>query len=603
MRRTSTVFGTAAAACLGALLAAAGCTESQHARMGSAKAAPVAGMPGGGQPEAGGSQPADMARIDLTQPGSWVRGSAEAEIIDTRTFPEQIQAMDFVGEPTDIEALLESQMNKEGKKQLKPGRANRLVAGELTGQVRANPRANFPGIDATPWSPPDPTLAVGPNHIVETVNMDIAWYGKDGTLQFRSRLDNSGSPGFFEGVGGGAFTFDPKCFYDHESGRFFVLALEQYSSGQQSYITFAVSDDSDPNGVWYKYRTNSVVTISGQKYWVDYPGLGYDGDAFYVNGNLFGFSSGFGGVLFRSIDKSSVLSGGTAQWTDIRNGNAGSVQASQHFGSNAAPYFIEHWSNSSLMMTAIRNPLTAPQLVTREVTVPSYSGGSDAPNNGGSLDVLDGRLINAMWRNERLVTGHGVKPSGASTTQSRWYEIDTRGWPESGQNPTLVQSGNINGGSGVYTWFPALYINEAGDIGLVTAHSSSSLFASVRYTGRAAGDPAGTMGALQTGKVGNQAVSGRWGDYFDMALDPDGCTFWLVGEYYENGGWDTWIQSFTVSECCRVDLNGDGNVNTQDVLLFLNLWSAGDEVADWNGDGTVNTQDVLAFLNSYNAGC
>ena len=266
MRRTSTVFGTAAAACLGALLAAAGCTESQHARMGSAKAAPVAGMPGGGQPEAGGSQPADMARIDLTQPGSWVRGSAEAEIIDTRTFPEQIQAMDFVGEPTDIEALLESQMNKEGKKQLKPGRANRLVAGELTGQVRANPRANFPGIDATPWSPPDPTLAVGPNHIVETVNMDIAWYGKDGTLQFRSRLDNSGSPGFFEGVGGGAFTFDPKCFYDHESGRFFVLALEQYSSGQQSYITFAVSDDSDPNGVLDKCRTNPVVTISGQSW-------------------------------------------------------------------------------------------------------------------------------------------------------------------------------------------------------------------------------------------------------------------------------------------------------------------------------------------------
>ncbi|MCC7389154.1 MAG: PQQ-binding-like beta-propeller repeat protein [Phycisphaerales bacterium] len=54
---------------------------------------------------------------------------------------------------------------------------------------------------------------------------------------------------------------------------------------------------------------------------------------------------------------------------------------------------------------------------------------------------------------------------------------------------------------------------------------------------------------------------------------------------------------------CVADFNGDGGVNTQDVLAFLNAWVAGDARADINGDGSVNTQDVLAYLNLWVAGC
>lgn len=54
---------------------------------------------------------------------------------------------------------------------------------------------------------------------------------------------------------------------------------------------------------------------------------------------------------------------------------------------------------------------------------------------------------------------------------------------------------------------------------------------------------------------------------------------------------------------CVADFNGDGSVNTQDVIAFLNAYTAGDPEADINGDGVVNTQDVLAFLNLWNAGC
>ena len=54
---------------------------------------------------------------------------------------------------------------------------------------------------------------------------------------------------------------------------------------------------------------------------------------------------------------------------------------------------------------------------------------------------------------------------------------------------------------------------------------------------------------------------------------------------------------------CPADFNGDGTVNTQDVLAFLNAWTSHDPRADFNGDGAINTQDVLAFLNAWNTGC
>jgi hypothetical protein len=54
---------------------------------------------------------------------------------------------------------------------------------------------------------------------------------------------------------------------------------------------------------------------------------------------------------------------------------------------------------------------------------------------------------------------------------------------------------------------------------------------------------------------------------------------------------------------CRVDLNGDNNVNVQDFLMFLQLFSSGDARADFTGDNQVNIQDFLSFLQAFAAGC
>lgn len=54
---------------------------------------------------------------------------------------------------------------------------------------------------------------------------------------------------------------------------------------------------------------------------------------------------------------------------------------------------------------------------------------------------------------------------------------------------------------------------------------------------------------------------------------------------------------------CPADVNDDGSYTTQDVLAFLNDWSARAPCADHDGDGAVDTRDVLAFLGDWTGGC
>ncbi|VAX39189.1 hypothetical protein MNBD_PLANCTO03-2044 [hydrothermal vent metagenome] len=54
---------------------------------------------------------------------------------------------------------------------------------------------------------------------------------------------------------------------------------------------------------------------------------------------------------------------------------------------------------------------------------------------------------------------------------------------------------------------------------------------------------------------------------------------------------------------CPADFNADGEVDTRDVLAFLNAWTADAPEADFNADGTIDTRDVLAFLNAWTEGC
>ena len=88
--------------------------------------------------------------------------------------------------------------------------------------------------------------------------------------------------------------------------------------------------------------------------------------------------------------------------------------------------------------------------------------------------------------------------------------------------------------------------------------SSSTVFPSMRYAGRLATDPPGTLARARPSSspgLGSQSGTGnRWGDYSDMTVDPvDDCTFWYTNEYYPSGvsqfNWRTRIGSFKFPSC------------------------------------------------------
>lgn len=108
--------------------------------------------------------------------------------------------------------------------------------------------------------------------------------------------------------------------------------------------------------------------------------------------------------------------------------------------------------------------------------------------------------------------------------------------------------------------------------------------------------------------VGNHTV------YVTATRGDDGIPFFAYDlAQGPNGSWVGFDNAFPASHStggaawvgalCPPDMNGDGAVDTQDFLAFLNAWAGGDPVADWNSDGTINTQDFLAYLNEWAAGC
>ncbi|USN98241.1 MAG: hypothetical protein H6810_08625 [Phycisphaeraceae bacterium] len=544
---------------------------------------------------------------DLSNPDAAVRGETASRTLDTRTFPIQRQVTGpFLGadreEPFEVDAHLQPPMaHEQGPTPEKvPFGTTREGAAVLPGSI-----TQFSGLDRTGWVPPDPTLAVGPNHVLITVNQTIAWYTKAGTLQFSAILGSQGNPGFFEPIGAGTFTFDPKCFYDYDTNRYVVLALETYSNS--AYITIAVSDDDDPNGIWHAYRTDAVLEADGTTFWWDYPGFGYDQQGYYVTGNLFGLNQdGWGGAGFRCFRKAPLLTGDPAVYFTLRGPGAGSVQCVDNFDAAGAAYFVEVESDFALRVHAISNPVTEPTKDSYRVPVGTFSGASGAPVlGGGTLSVVDARIMNAQVRNGTLYTTHHVSVGGVA--KPRWYQISLNGWPAT-SIPTLTQAGIADPGYGISGFFPAIFSNGGGNVGMVFGTSSPDLAAGVVVTGRLATDPPGTMAEpvlVRRSPIGG--TNGRWGDYFDITTDPtDDTTFWCISQTDEPGiGWDTRIASFRLGEPCLADLvEPYGTLDLLDINAFVVGFQIHSSQVDFAEPfGVWDLGDIAAFIESFQAGC
>ncbi|MEW6072660.1 MAG: PKD domain-containing protein [Planctomycetota bacterium] len=441
---------------------------------------------------------------------------------------------------------------------------------------------DFLAVTQTPWTPPDPHMAVGPTHLVVMTNGEIAIFDKLGNNTFRDEIENSF--GFWGAQGATNFVFDPEVIYDPHAGRFMAMACERATNG---YYLLAISDDSDPNGSWHKYRINATPYAGDTD--IDSPNIAVDPAVIYLSADFFGPDK----LNILMIDKSSVLGGGTPVITSLNIVGDQSQGFPVTYDAGApAQYLIGfNFSTSTLVkMYALTDPLGTPALQSVNVTVPSYSHPEDPPQQGTSSrpETFEARFWSAVVRDGHLWATHHVN---GTRIRQRWYEFDMQGWPGSGSNPILVQSGEIDLGGTIRTFFGSIWVDEAGNAGLTYARSSPTEFISMERTWRAAGDPLGTTRTPVSVIASTSAeTSTRWGDYSAVVDDPvDPAVFWAHHEY-RTSGWRTRVARFGIDGGPDpvADFAGAPTAGDEDLLVAFTDLSTGTGLYGWSwtfGDG------------------
>jgi hypothetical protein len=189
------------------------------------------------------------------------------------------------------------------------------------------------------------------------------------------------------------------------------------------------------------------------------------------------------------------------------------------------------------------------------------------PGTTQKIDILSYRqrpLHRAAYRRfstyESLVTNQSVEALPA-IAGVRWYEL--RGLSNTTAVPSVFQQGTVVGNDGVNRWMGSIAQDRRANMALgYSVSNATTVFPGIRYTGRLAGDPLGSMpqgeGTIAIG-TGSQTGSPRWGDYTSMNVDPrDDCRFWYVNEYYSvtGGTWNTRIGHFAFPPLCPVAIPG-----------------------------------------------
>jgi hypothetical protein len=426
--------------------------------------------------------------------------------------------------------------------------------------------------------PPDPIAVAGPSHVVSVVNCMIEWRPKSGVAGTVQSL-----AGFFTSLTPANTLFDPKVIYDQYAGRFVVVALEQVANPTSSRILVAVSKTSDPTAGWWFTAINSKINISGVDRWADYPGLGLDDKAIYITSNMFSWASSFGGVRLWIINKTPFYTGGVASVTvndPIPAGFVASTTQPTHmFGALPATMgtFLVLYSglgdgtNEYVQITRVDNPLTVPTFSAQQILLGNIEGNAALPGapqlgSAQTINTNDRRAQNAVWRDNALWTTFEILPGSApdaGQVTAHWLKLNTGNLAAL----TVADQGNVGGeeiATGAYTFFPSIAVDPCGNMALGFAASASTIYPGAYYTGRAAGDAAGTVQPSGTLKAGTDwyyrtfgGGRNRWGDYSGISLDPaDEATFWVFNEYAmqrgtlisgEDGRWATQYGSFRIN--------------------------------------------------------
>ena len=450
---------------------------------------------------------------------------------------------------------------------------------------------NFEGVNnVNGVLPPDTNGDIGPNHYMQWVNLSLSVWSLDRDTNTATQvLGPVAGNSIWSGFGGACETSndgDPIVLYDHLADRWMIsqFALPNFPNGPY-YQCIAVSQTGDPTGAWYRYEFLASDTKMN-----DYPHFGVWPDGYYMTVNQFTNGSSWGGAGVFAFERDKMLTGQTARmvYFDLYSTNSGfgGMLPSDLDGdpppAGTPNYFVEvddsswlgdpndtmriwefhvDWNNTANSTFGV-NGQPNYTLAVDNFTPIGFS--IPQPGTGQKLDNLGDRLMYRLQFRDfgsyfTLVTNHTVDAGGVAGV--RWYELHK---PVSGAW-NIYQQGTYAGDSadGIHRWMASAALDSAGNLAIGYSASNSSVYPSIRYTGRLAGDPLGMLpqgeAEIIAGSGAQTSSYGRWGDYSMLGIDPyNGCTFWFTTEYVQNTGsspWRTRIGSFTFPSCLT-GLNG-----------------------------------------------
>jgi hypothetical protein len=392
--------------------------------------------------------------------------------------------------------------------------------------------------------PPDPEMAVGPNHVIATVNSLIEIYDRDGN----TLLGPVASDSFFSGTAGCFGTFDPNVLYDEKEDRFFIGYDSGGGPGTDNGYCMAATQTNDPTGAWNLYSFDASFNPGD---FFDYPHAGVGDTAIFMGGNVFGDT--FHADVW-AIDKFAMYNGQALAMPVRHQLNETGNDPDTPQPMNAHGFLNGSWPEGDVHYTIAECSFNGTSMCVYRWEDPfgadlfSLVGSVDlnietGVNGGFPLDqpqdgptVLQGndwRPQDAEYRNGVITMTQTIScnPGAGPVNCVRWAQIDPL-------TASFVDGGVI-GSDGDFRSFPDAAVNDCGDLTLGYTKTNSTMFPGVYFTGRLLDDPPGLLqpeAELKAGEVAYQSFQGsgspnRWGDYTGATSDFDGGLNWYLGQY------------------------------------------------------------------------
>lgn len=466
--------------------------------------------------------------------------------------------------------------------------------------------ASFDGIGADlhagqtpPRNPSDNSLAVGPDHVMQTVNSEVAVFTKAGARVYGP----VGTHTFFTGYGevcGSRANGDAVVRYDQLARRWLVVmpifrrAVVQTAAGAVAppgiaarpgqasdpgpaarpgpppappapgtpsnapadapyAICYAVSTTPDPTGPYHRYVFERVL-------FPDYPRPAVWPDGYYLP------TSTGDDVIQKHVcvvDRAKMLAGLPATEQCVVVNDVNFLNTADLDGTTlppaGAPNLVLATGGSQL-----RGDVDDDAIYAWKMHVDWQRPSNTTLTGPATIDVTPyrylcgGQLTHCVPQPgvERRLDAQGDKimarlvyrQIGGRASLVAVHSVDTAAggggvrWYEFRLNaagdPVLHQQGTY-APDGAYRWMASPAIDRMGNIAIGYSFGSAAHFPGQRLAARLADDPKGELTFRETVLVEGQAAQTttlRWEDYTQTAMDPaDDCTIWYVGDYLKAG--------------------------------------------------------------------